>query len=144
MTTSAVIAALIGTLVLGFVEALARFYPSKRTWMRLRSRNGRRAVWAMRERLAELAEHRLIRILAILLFGLVLGWIASASLLDKRWYEVVYDVTPYALVGAAMLRTPSALRRIAARMKSYEDEMGDDPERDIHGPGDGGPSAMAL
>jgi hypothetical protein len=138
--TSAEIAALVATLAFGFVEALGGFYPARRTWMRLRQARGRRAVRAMRERFEAAAQHRAPRTLSTLLLSLVLIWIAAASLLDKRWYEVVLDVLPYGIVLAALLRTPSALRRVAARMKEHEREVGDDPDAEP----DDGPSAFAL
>ena len=122
---------------------MRRFYPSHQTWVRLRSKHGRRAVRAMRERLIHAAENRITRTLANTLLGLVIVWIAIASLLDKRWYEVALDVLPYVLVGIALLRTPSTLRRIAERMKEYERDLGEDPDLD-YGSGDGGPTAIAL
>lgn len=141
--TSGLVAALIAVLALGFVEGIARFYPSRRTWLRLRSVNGIRAVRAMRERLEAAAASRLPRVLAQLLLSLVLVWIAVASWLDKRWQEVALDVFPYVLIGAAFLRTPSALRAIAARMKDHERESGFDPD-EVDERGDGGPAAIAL
>lgn len=140
---TAIVASLTAALALGLVEALGRFYPAKRTWLRLRSKHGRRAVWAMRARFEQTATRRAPRVLALVLLGLVLGWVASASLLDKRWYEVVFDVTPYLIVDVALIRTPVALRRSAERMKRYEDEHGDDPQREIAG-GNGDPTAIAL
>ncbi|HWL65098.1 MAG TPA: hypothetical protein VNP73_03905 [Actinomycetota bacterium] len=140
---SGIVAALIAVLTLGFEEGMRRFYPSKATWLGLRSKHGRRAVRAMRERMDHAAENRLTRALATLLVGLVIIWVASASLLDKRWQEVVLDVLPTALVGIAMMRTSSTLRRIAERMKDYERDLGEDPDRD-YGTGDGGPAAIAL
>ena len=138
---SGAIAAFIAVLALGFVEGFRRFYPSRRTWMRLRSLNGRRAVIAMRERFEATAQRRTARALAGLLLALVAAWVAAASLLDKRWYEVVMDAFPYALVSVALLRTPGALRAVAARMKEYERDFDDDREAD---PSDGGPAAVAL
>lgn len=139
--TSAIIASLVATLALGYVEGMGRFYPARQTWLRLRSRHGRRAVKAMRERMAKTAEARAPRVVATVLFGLCLGWIASASLLDKRWYEVVFDVIPYVIVGAAVLRIPPNLRKIAARMKRLEEELGRDDFKDE---GDGGAAVVAL
>jgi hypothetical protein len=140
---SGALAGLIAVLVLGFEEGMRRFYPSKPTWLRLRSRNGRRAVRAMRERIEQTAENRITRLLATALLVLSVIWVASASLLDKRWYEVVMDVLPYVLVGFAMIRTPSGLRKMAERMREYEKEFGQDPDEDF-GSGDGGPAAIAL
>ncbi len=140
---SGVVAALIAVLTLGFEEGMRRFYPSKATWMRLRSRHGRRAIRAMRERMEQTAENRITRMLASALLGLVVVWIAAAPLLDKRWHEVVLDVFPYALVGFALVRTPSSLRRIAERMREHEKDSGEDPDRE-YGDGDGGPAAIAL
>ena len=94
----------------------------------------------MRERFEASAARRSSRFLALALLVLVAAWIAAASLLDKRWYEVLLDVFPYALVAIALLRTPGALRAVAARMKEYERERGEDPEAES---GEG-PAAIAL
>lgn len=80
----------------------------------------------MRERFETGASGRSYTLLAVLLLILMGTWIATASLLDKRWHEVVFDVLPYVIVGIAILRTPGALREIAKRMKDYEEEVGDD------------------
>ena len=120
------VAALLAVLVLGFVEAMGRFYPAKKTWDRLRSAQGRAAVRAMRERFEAAAGRRTPRIFALAMLVLVIGWIAASSLLDKRWWEVVQDVVPYVIVGIAMLRVPPVLRSVAARMRSYEKDSGDD------------------
>lgn|SRR5918999_1435900 len=141
--TSGAIAAFISILTLGFIEAMGRFYPSKALWLRLRSRHGRRAIRAMRLRLEEAAASRLPSRLALALLVLVVAWIAAASLLDKRWYEVVADVLPYAIVGVAILRTPPSLRKISERIRKYERDIGEDPDIDYEG-GDGGPAAIAL
>jgi hypothetical protein len=138
---SGVVAALIATLMLGFVEGMGRFYPAHRTWVRLRSRHGRRAIRAMRERLDSAAEHKTGRTLALILLGLVAAWVAAAGLLDKRWYEVLLDVTPYLLIAAAFFRVSPVLGKIAERMKEYERDVGEDPDRDVE---DGGPTAIAL
>ena len=122
---------------------MRRFYPSKATWLRLRSKHGRRAVRAMRNRMEVTAEYRLTKVLATTLLALTVVWVAIASLLDKRWYEVFLDVLPYILVGIALIRTPSSLRKMADRMKEYERDLGEDPDRD-YGNGDGGPAAIAL
>ena len=92
---------------------------------------------AMRERFENAGERRAPRLLTELLLGLVIVWIAVASLLDKRWYEVVLDVVPYAIVYIALLRTPAALRRVAERMRDHERRAGDEPDDD-------GPTAIAL
>jgi hypothetical protein len=110
--------------------------------MRIRSRHGRRAARAMRERFEAAASRRTPSILALVLLGLVAAWIAASSLLDKRWYEVVADVLPYAFVSVALLRVPPALRAIADRMRGYEKDHGEDPDRPLEG--DGGPTALAL
>jgi hypothetical protein len=144
---SGLISALIAVLVLGFAEALRRFYPSRETWRRLRRGRGRLAVRLMRERYEAAADRRTPRRLAELLIALVIVWIATASLLDKRWQEVVADVLPYAIVGVAILRVPGTLRAIAERMKGYEREVGEDPDepwRDHSRNGDGGPATVAL
>lgn len=128
---SGVIAALIAVLALGFMEGLRRFYPSKTTWMRLRRVNGRRAVRAMRKRFETAGTRRTPRVLAAILLALVpLIWILSVTQLHSRWYEAARDVTPYAFVAIALLRTPGALRTVAARMKEYEKESGDEAEED--------------
>ena len=134
----------IGTAFLAwaFVEGIGSFYPSKAAWLRIRSRHGRRVARAMRERFETGAERGTPRWLTIVLAGLVGGWIASASLLDKRWWEVVLDVLPYALVGAAFLRIPTIMRKVADRMKAFERDLGEDPDSDLNG--DGGATAIAL
>ena len=140
--TSGLIAIASAALVWAFVEGLGRFYPSKAAWLRIRSRHGRRVARSMRERFEARADRGTPRWLTIL-FGAVVGaWIASASLLDKRWWEVVIDVLPYALVGGAFLRLPPVMRKIAERMKGYERDLGEDPDSDIEG--EGGVAAIAL
>lgn len=141
--TSALVAALLAALMLCFVEAMGRFYPSRRTWIRLRSRNGRRAVRAMRLRFEVAAANRTPRRLAEVLLVLVVLWSALSGLLDKFWYEVAADVLPYLFVAAALLRFPAVLRSCAERMKGYERDAGEDPDRDLDEPG-GGPAAIAL
>jgi hypothetical protein len=126
-----------------FVEGLGSFYPSKAAWLRIRSRHGRRAARAMRERFEAGAERGTPRWLTIALCVLVGGWIASASLLDKRWWEVVLDVLPYVLVGIAFLRLPAVMHRVAERMKKYERDLGEDPDSDLD-EGDGGAAVIAL
>jgi hypothetical protein len=132
------VAALVACLALGFVEGLGRFYPSRVTWRRLRRARGRLVMIKMRERFEASAARRSPRVLAILLLVLMAAWIAAASLLDKRWYEVLADVLPYVIVGAALLRVPPAMHAIAERMKDYEREVGDDttPDEDDGLPGD--------
>lgn len=142
--TTALVAALIAVLVLGFVEGLRGFYPSRTTWRRLRRTRGRLAVRLMRERYEAAAERGRPRLVLELLAGLVIIWVAVASLLDKRWYEVVTDILPYLIVGAALFRLPGALTAIAERMKTYEREAGEDPDEDWREGGDGGPAAVAL
>jgi hypothetical protein len=141
--TSGAVAALIAALALAYVEGLRNFYPAHRTWMRLRSRHGRRAVRAMRERLEGAAAHRAPRLLAELLLGLMILWVAASSLLDKHWYEVILDILPYVFVLIALLRTPGSLRVIAERMRGYERDAGEDPDRPLDG-GDGGGEATAA
>ena len=144
--TTAAIAALISVLALGVVEGLRRFYPARQTWRRLRSRHGRRAVRAMRERFEAAAARRTPRVLALVLLALVAVWVATSSLLDKYWYEVALDSLPYAFVSIALLRIPGALRAIAERMREFERSVGEDPDRDyddLDGGGDG-PTAVAL
>ena len=130
-------AALVATLAVGFVECLGRFYPARPTWRRLRRARGRMAMIRMRERYETAAARGAPRFLALALLVLVVAWIASASLLDKRWYEVAIDVVPYAIVGLALLRMPPAMKAIAERMKDYEREAGDDSDaRDEDWPDD--------
>lgn len=143
---SGVIASLAATLVLGFVEGIARFYPARRAWLRMRRINGRRAMRRFRERIEAAAESRASRALAGALLALVAAWIAVAtltSLLDKRWYEVLLDVLPYGLVSAALLRMRPAMRRVAERMRDYEEGHGDRPDQDWD-EGQGGPAELAL
>ena len=142
--TTALVAALIAVLILGFVEGLRGFYPSRATWQRLRRVKGRLAVRLMRERLEATANRGKPRLVLELLAGLVIIWIAVASLLDKRWYEVVTDILPYLIVGAAVFRLPGALKAVAERMKAYERDAGEDPDEDWRDGGDGGPAVIAL
>lgn len=137
-----IIAALAAVLALGLVEGMHRFYPARRTWERLRSMHGRRAVRAMRERFEAAAEHRAPGAVAVALLGLVVVWVGVASpLLDKHWQETALDATPYAFVAVALLRIPSMLRSVAERMKEFEKEAGWDPDSES---GDGGPDVVAL
>ena len=140
---SGALAAISASLFLAFIEALARIYPARDTWWRLRRERGRHAIRAMRERFEATSGMRAPRVLAGLLLAMILGWVAAGSLLDKRWYEVVLDVVPYVIVGAALLRVPSALGAIGKRMKDYERQAGDDPDapRRLDEGGDG---AIAL
>jgi hypothetical protein len=128
---SGIVAALIAVLALGFVEGWRRFYPSKQTWLRLRRVNGRRAVRAMRERFESAADRKSTRVLAASLLAIVpVIWVLSVTTLDSRWYEALRDVIPYAFVAIALLRMPGALRTVAARMREYEKESGDDEGED--------------
>jgi hypothetical protein len=142
--TSGLVASSIAVLALAFAEGLGRFYPARKTWVRLRSLHGRRAVRAMRERLEATARHNLPRLLALVLLALVIGWVASASLLDKRWNEVVMDVLPYCFGCLLMVRTPVIVGRIAKRMRDYERSVGEDPDVPIIDQEGGGPTALAL
>jgi hypothetical protein len=142
--TSGVIASIIAALALAFAEGLGRFYPARRTWLRLRSQHGRRAVRAMRERFEAVARSRMPRVLAIVLLVLVLAWIASAGLLDKWWYEVLMDVVPYGFIAIAMLRTPAIMTSIVERMKEHERSSGEDPDVPITDQDGNGPTAIAL
>lgn len=144
MMTTGVIAALVAVLALGFVEGWRRFYPSRQTWKRLRRTKGRLAVRLMRERFEHGAERAPHRIVAEILAGLVIVWVAIASLLDKRWYEVITDLLPYVFVGIAIFRVPGAMSEIAERMKEYERQAGEDPDEDWRDGGDDGPTALAL
>ncbi|HVL64797.1 MAG TPA: hypothetical protein VM573_06465 [Actinomycetota bacterium] len=140
---SAIVATLISVLALGLVEGMRRFYPARRTWLRLRSMHGRRAVRAMRERFEAAAERRTPRLLAAALMVLVVVWVVIASpALDKYWYETALDALPYAFVAVALLRVPAMLRGVAERMRGFEREMGEDPDREE--PPDESPGAVAL
>lgn len=142
--TTGLIAALAAALALAFVEGLQRFYPSRPTWKKLRRRRGRLATRLMRERIEVMAEEGMPRLLAEILACLVIVWIAAASLLDKRWTEVVADILPYVFVGVALFRLPRALRAVAERMKTYEREIGEDPDADWRDGGGAGPAVAAL
>jgi hypothetical protein len=138
-------AAFLAVLVWSFVEGLGRFYPAKAAWRRLRTVRGRRAVRAMRERFEEAARRKTGRKLATVLLCLLAVWVASASLLDKRWYEVVADSLPSLIVLVALLRVPAALAAIAERMKDYEREAGEDPDSPLGGDlPDGDSDVIAL
>jgi hypothetical protein len=96
----------------------------------------------MRERVEVTSRSKAPRNAALLLGLLVAAWIGAAGLLDKRWYEVVLDVLPYVFIGIALLRVPHALRSIAARMKKFERDVGEDPDKEF---GDeGGATAITL
>lgn len=143
--TSAVIAVLIAGLTLAFVEGLGHFYPARKTWWRLRRTHGRKAVRAMRERVEAMAARRTPSILAQVLLALMVIWIAISPLLDKRWYEVAVDAFPYVFVGIALFRSRPSLKAIAARMRDFEREAGEDPDRPLFDDGgDGDASAIAL
>lgn len=142
--TTALIATLVAVLVMAFVDGIRRFYPSRQTWRRMRSIRGRLAVRLMRERFEAGAEQGAPRVVAEVLAGLVIVWIALASWLDKRWYEVVTDVLPYVFVGIALFRLPGALHEVAERMKEYERSVGEDPDEDWRDGGEDGPTALAL
>jgi hypothetical protein len=144
MVTGA-IAIMLGALTLAVVEGMGKFYPARTTWTRIRSRHGRRAARAMRVRLEATADRGTPRPLVVLLLVVAIAWVASASLLDKRWWEVVLDVLPYVFVGVAFLRVPPVLRKVADRMKGYERDAGEDPDRDLDdGDESGGAAEIAL
>jgi hypothetical protein len=143
--TSAVIAVLLAGLTLAFVEALGYFYPARKTWWRLRRTHGRKAVRAMRERVEEVADRRTPRVLAEVLLGFMVVWIAISPLLDKRWYEVAVDAFPYVFVGIALFRSRPSLKAMAVRMRDFEREAGEDPDKPFFDDeGDGDASAIAL
>lgn len=98
----------------------------------------------MRERFEAVGRSRAPRFVAILLLGLVLGWISSKSLLDRSWIEVGTDVLPYVFICITMLRIPSIVRRIVERMKDHERSVGEDPEVPLIDQDGDGPSAIAL
>ena len=97
----------------------------------------------MRERFEAGSHRKSSRVLAGVLVVLVLVWVGASSLLDKRWWEVVLDVVPYAIVGMALLRTPYAMQAVAERMIEYEKEFGDDRFED-DGDGEGPIAPVAL
>jgi hypothetical protein len=138
---SSFIASLLAVGALGFLEIFGRHYPARELWWRLRRARGREAVRKMRERYERAASRRTPRVLALVVLAFVVAWVASASLLDKRWYQVVGDSLPSAIVAVALLRTPRVLRSVAERMKTYEREAGDEPDLPL--PGDGS-TAIAL
>jgi len=143
MNTGAV-ASFIAILALAFAEGLGRFYPARRTWLRLRSQQGRRAVRAMRERFEAVGRSRAPRFVAVLMVGLVLGWISSKSLLDRSWLEIGTDVLPYVFISIVMLRIPSIVGHIVERMKDHERSVGEDPDVPLIDQDGDGPSAIAL
>lgn len=138
--TTAVISSLLAALALALFEGMGRFYPARETWERLRRRHGRRAVRAWRRRFESAADRTLARRLAGVLLALVVGWIALADLLDKFWYEVALDATPYVIVAAALLRSPAVLFKITDRMREYEKDAGfgddEDGDDEYQGPTD--------
>ena len=140
--TTGIVAALVAVLAWAFVEGFARFYPARQTWWRIRRARGREAVRRMRERFEAASDRKMGRRLVTLVLALLIIWIAGASLLDKRWYEVVADVLPSVIVAIALMRVPSAMRAVAERMKEYERDAGDDPDAPFGE--DGGPTALAL
>ncbi|MEA2499164.1 MAG: hypothetical protein QOH26_1569 [Actinomycetota bacterium] len=143
MPATGVVATVAALLAFGFLEALRGFYPARPTWWRMRRARGRDAVRRTRERLEEAAGRQAPRILTTVLLCLLIIWVATASLLDKRWYEVVADAAPSLIVMLTLQRIPSTLRLVAERMKKYEREAGDDPDAPLDG-GDGGATAIAL
>jgi hypothetical protein len=126
---------------LGFLELFGRMYPARELWWRLRRSGGREMVRKMRERYEGASTRRTPLLLALVMLALIATWAATSSLLDKRWYEVVTDLLPAAIVIVALIRTRSVLRLVAERMKKYEREAGDEPDAPLE---DGGPSALAL
>ena len=138
---SSFIASLLAVAAFGFLEIFGRHYPARDLWWRLRRTRGREAVRKLRERYEGASSRRTPRLLALIVLIAIVAWVASASLLDKRWYQVVSDVLPSAIVAGALFRTPFVLRDVAQRMKAYEREAGDEPDAP---PGDGGSSAIAL
>lgn len=125
MRYSSAAAIFLAALAWAFVEVFGRVYPSRETWARLRREHGRSSVTTMREGIERAAAGRAVHYALTFMTALAVAWIASASLLDKRWWEVLLDVLPYALVGCALLRAPAALRSIARRMRDYEHMSGE-------------------
>ena len=130
MFDGALVAVFLAVLAWALLELFALIYPSRETWARLRREQGRRAVLALRQRIEAAAASRMTRAVAAALAVLVVAWIASASLLDKRWWEVVLDVLPYGFIGGALLRAPAALAAVARRMRGYEQSSGEDFDSD--------------
>lgn len=143
MPATGIIALVAALLSWGFVEAFGGFYPSRQTWWGMRRAKGRYLLRKTRERFEDIAALRLPQLMVTFLLCALIIWVASASLLDKRWYEVVADAAPSLIVMLALQRVPSALRAIAERMKKYEREAGDDPDSPLDG-GDGGAIAIEL
>lgn len=114
-------------LVLAFVEALGRFYPSRELWWRLRRTRGREAVRRMRERYDAAVDQRASMWFALSLLGVVAVQLATMHWLHLRWFQVVINLLPALFIAVALLRVPHALRAIVERMKDYEREAGDDP-----------------
>lgn len=100
----------------------------------------------MRERFEDAGSSQTGRRLLTFLFGLAIVWVATASLLDKRWYEVVADVAPSLIVMLALVRLPAALLASAERMRDYERDAGEDPdsENDDDPDGPGSPAEAVL
>lgn len=138
MTTS-IVAISVALIVYAYVEVLGRTYPTPTAWRKLRRRRGRRAARRMRERFEEAGSSKTGRRLLTFVLALAIIWVASASLLDKRWYEVVADVAPSLIVILALYRLPEALLAAAERMKDLERQAGEDPDQpldddDLEGP----------
>ena len=145
---SGILAALLAVFIWGCVEAFGGFYPSRPTWVKLRMRRGRLATRRMRERFEAGAGRKSSRRLAFLLLVFLIAWVASASLLDKRWYEVVADAAPSLIVIFALLRVPGAMGAIGERMREYEKSAGEDPDAPLDDPPgpppEDGPTELAL
>lgn len=99
---------------------------------------------AMRERFEAASARKTGRKLAFVLLVLLVAWVGSASLLDKRWYEVVADAFPSLIVLWALVRVPAALEAIAERMKEYEREAGEDPDAPLDDAEDGDGDVLVL
>lgn len=141
---TAVPAGIIGVMVLAFIEGLRRYYPARQTWARLRRARGRRSMRAMRERFEAASLRKTPVALAFILLAVVpMIYIASVAGLDDEWYEAAATVLPYAFVAVALLRTPGALARVAERMKDYEQQAGDEPDREEE-PEGGDADVLAL
>jgi hypothetical protein len=135
------VAAAMALAALGFLELFGRIYPARELWWRMRRARGREPLRKIRERYEGAAGRRTPLVLAVVMVALIAAWVATSSLLDKRWYEVVADLMPAGIVAIALLRTRAILRRVAERMKVYEREAGDEPDAPLDGEG---PSAIAL
>jgi hypothetical protein len=148
MFASGMIAAFTAVAVWISVETFGRIYPTRETWRKLRRTRGRLAIRLMRERFEAAGEKVPARRIAMVLFALLLAWAGAApGLFQKRWYDTLLDVTPSLIVILALIRIPAVLRAVAQRIRSYEESVGEDPDKPLFGDeegGDDGPTAAVL